>query len=148
MLYSFKLVCKGESLVSIWCCFVYILFGLYVCVFCQMMVPARESVLLSNWLVGRLNVWYAATESGNMILFGVVLTATMCCTWNVLRSGPSLQSQVGILYLKKTVFLWSLCVWYSQKLRMQYSQSLTDASDVVEFCSIMAYFNYKKKIYI
>lgn len=88
-----------------------LLFGLYICVFCQMMVPARESVLLNNWHVGCLNVWYAVTESGNMILYGVVPTATMCCIWNVLRSGLSLQRQVGILYIKeKQLFVIMMCV--------------------------------------
>ena len=47
--------------------------------FCQMMMPARESVLLNSLHVEFLNVWCAVIESDNMILCGVVPTVTMCC---------------------------------------------------------------------
>jgi hypothetical protein len=78
--------------------------------FRQMTVPARESVLLNSWHVGFLNVWCAVIESGSTILYGVVPTATMCCIWNVLRSGLSLQRQVGNLYTQKLLSVIMMCV--------------------------------------
>jgi len=61
-----------------------------------MMMPARESVLQNSLHVEFLNVLCAVIESDNMILCGVVPTVTMCCIWDVLRSGLSLQGQVGM----------------------------------------------------